>query len=56
MISCAAGKFLLDAGFVSPIYFSGLAVGVTLVLSFLVLLVGLGFLIYFLFFRGKKKH
>ena len=56
MIESTAGKILLDAGFISPIYFSGIIVAVTLILSFLVLLCGLGFLIYFLFFKGKNKH
>ncbi len=58
MIQCTAGKVLLDAGFINfdPIYFNGLAVLVSLVLTALVLLCGLGFLIYFLFFKGKKKH
>lgn len=56
MMKCMAGKILLDAGFIAPVYFGGLAVIVSLVLSLLVLLCGLGFLIYFLFFKGKKKH
>ena len=56
MVQCAAGKILLDAGSISPIFFSGMTVAVSLVVSFLVLLCGLGFLIYFLFFKGKKKH
>ena len=51
-----AGKMLLDAGFIAPVYFGGLAVIVSLVLSLLVLLCGLGFLIYFLFFKLHRAR